>query len=94
VLLGGFWPGLVGVILWGLGTGVQESIIPAAVGRMVGSNRRASAFGIFTGGYGLAWFLGSTAIGLLFGVSLPADVAFCLVSELAALPLFVTALRG
>lgn len=89
VFLGGFWSSLFGVILWGLGTGVQESIIPAAVGRMVSRERRASAFGMFTGGYGVAWFLGSTAIGLLFGVSLPAVVAFSLVAEVAALPMFV-----
>lgn len=89
--LGGFWASLVGVILWGLGSGVQESIIPAAVARMVSQDRRASAFGIFTGGYGIAWFIGSTAIGLLFDISLPLVVAFSLVTELAALPFFIAA---
>jgi len=91
--LGGFWTSLVGVILWGLGSGVQESIIPAAVGRMVSGDHRASAFGIFTGSYGIAWFIGSTAIGLLFGISLPAVVAFSMVTEFAALPLFVAVSR-
>lgn len=91
--LGGFWASLAGVILWGLGSGVQESIIPAAVSRMVSRDRRASAFGIFTGGYGIAWFVGSTAIGLLFDVSLPLVVAFSLLAELAALPCFVAAKR-
>jgi MFS family permease len=93
VFLGGFGTSLVGVILWGLGSGIQESIIPAAVGRMVSSDRRASAFGIFTGGYGIAWFIGSTVIGLLFGVSLPAVVAFSMVAEFAALPLFIATRR-
>jgi MFS family permease len=85
--LGGFWTSLVGVSLWGLGMGVQESIIPAAVGPMVSTNRRASAFGLFTGVYGVAWFVGSTAIGALFSVSLGAVVAFALVTQVAALPL-------
>lgn len=85
VFLGGFGAGLAGVILWGIGSGVQESIIPAAVGQMVGPGRRASAFGVFTGIYGVAWFLGSAAIGLLFGVSLTAVVVFSLASELLAL---------
>ena len=93
VFLGGFWAGLAGVVLWGVGTGVQESIIPAAVARMVSRDRRASAFGIFTGGYGVAWFAGSTVIGVLFGISLPAVVAFAMVSEVAALPFFVAAAR-
>jgi MFS family permease len=93
VFLGGFWAGLAGVVFWGVGTGVQESIIPAAVARMVGSDRRASAFGIFTGGYGIAWFAGSTLIGVLFGISLPVVVLFAMVSEVAALPFFVAAAR-
>ena len=63
VFLGGFWTSLVGVSLWGLGMGLQESIIPAAVAPMVTSRRRASAYGLFTSAYGVAWFLGSTAIG-------------------------------
>ncbi len=93
VFLGGFWASLAGVMLWGVGTGVQESIIPAAVARMVSGDRRASAFGIFTGGYGVAWFAGSTVIGVLFGVSLPVVVAFTMASEVAALPFFVAAAR-
>jgi predicted MFS family arabinose efflux permease len=89
VFLGGFWAGLVGVSLWGLGMGVHESIIPAAVAPMVAVDRRASAFGLFTGAYGIAWFLGSVAIGALFNVSLSAVVAFCVIAELAALPLIM-----
>jgi MFS family permease len=93
VFLGGVSASVVGVVLWGLGSGVQESIIPAAVGRMVSADRRASAFGVFTGGYGVAWFLGSTAIGLLFGLSLSLVVAFSLVAELSAIPLFFVAMQ-
>ena len=89
VFLGGLWAGLIGVALWGLGMGVQESIIPAAVAPMVSPNRRASAYGLFTGVYGVAWFLGSVVIGALFYVSLNAVVAFCVVAELAALPLLL-----
>jgi predicted MFS family arabinose efflux permease len=85
--LGGFWASLVGVCLWGLGMGVHESIIPAAVAPMVSPQRRASAFGLFTGVYGIAWFLGSTAIGALFGLSLGAVVAFAVAAELVAIPL-------
>ena len=91
--LGGFWGSLVGVCLWGLGMGVHESIIPAAVAPMVSPNRRASAYGLFTGAYGIAWFLGSTAIGALFSVSLGAVVVFAVLAELAAIPLILIVRR-
>jgi MFS family permease len=89
VFLGGFWTALLGAAIWGLGIGVHDSIIPAAVTPMVPIERRASAFGLFTAGYGVFWFLGSAAIGLLYDHSLPLMIAFCVVAELAALPIFI-----
>ena len=93
VFLGGFWAALIGVVLWGLGIGVHESIIPAAVAPMVPVQRRASAYGLFTAGYGIFWFLGSALIGILYGISIPAVIAFSLVAELAAIPLFFVVSR-
>jgi predicted MFS family arabinose efflux permease len=93
VFLGGFWPGLVGVSLWGLGMGVHESIIPAAVAPMVAPDRRASAYGLFTAAYGISWFAGSTVIGALFGISLGVVVAFAIVTQLAAIPLIIMVRR-
>ena len=81
-----FWVALCGAALWGLGMGVHESLIPAAVAPMVPAERRASAYGLFTTGYGLFWFLGSVAIGFLYQYSLGAVAAFCVIVELAAIP--------
>jgi predicted MFS family arabinose efflux permease len=89
VYLGGFNIALVGAAIWGLGIGVHESIIPAAVAPMVPAQRRATALGLFTAGYGVSWFLGSAAIGFLYDVSLLATIVFCVVTELAAVPIFV-----
>lgn len=89
VFLGGFWLALLGAAVWGLGMGVHESIIPAAVAPMVPIARRASAFGLFTAGYGLFWFLGSAAIGFLYDLSVPAAISFCVVAELAGALVFV-----
>jgi MFS family permease len=86
--LGGFWAALVGMALWGLGMGVHESIIPAAVAPMVASNRRASAYGLFTAGYGVFWLLGSALLGFLYGVSPYALIAASVVLQLAAVPWF------
>jgi MFS family permease len=89
VFLGGSSAALIGMALWGLGMGVHESIIPAAVALMVPAERRGSAYGVFTAGYGVFWFLGSAAIGGLYTWSVGAVVAFSVVAELAAIPLFL-----
>lgn len=93
VFLGGFWLALLGAALWGLGMGVHESIIPAAVATMVPAERRSSAYGLFTGTYGVFWFAGSLLIGLLYDYSVHAVIAFCVVAEVAAIPLFVAVMR-
>ena len=94
VFLGGFWSALTGAALWGLGMGVHESIIPAAVALMVPPQRRPSAYGLFTAGYGLFWFAGSVVIGALYDVSLGAVVAFSITAELAAIPFFLRVRSG
>jgi MFS family permease len=91
VFLGGFWAVLAGAALWGLGMGVQESLIPAAVAPMVSPDRRARAYGLFTSVYGTAWVLGSVVIGVLADVSADGLVAFCVVAELAAIPFLLAA---
>ncbi|MEZ0367339.1 MFS transporter [Mycobacterium sp. pUA109] len=93
IFLGGFWPALLGSCLWGLGMGVHESIIPAAVAPMVSPSRRASAYGVFTGVYGVAWFAGSAAIGALFGLSMGAVVTFAVAVQLIALPFLLRVAR-
>jgi predicted MFS family arabinose efflux permease len=73
--------------------GVHESIIPAAVATMVPPQRRPSAYGTFTAGYGIFWFVGSVAIGKLYEVSLPALVGFSVAAQLAAIPIFIMITR-
>jgi len=90
---GGFWVALAGVALWGLGMGVQESIVAAAVAPMVSPGRRSSAYGLFTSVYGITWFAGSVVIGALYNVSFVALVAFCAAAELAAVP-FIMVVRS
>ena len=51
-------------------------------------NKRGSAFGAFNGVYGVAWFLGSAAMGLLYDRSLVALVVFGMLAQLAAAMLF------
>ena len=56
----------VGIVLWGVGMGAQESIMKAAVSKIIPSSMRSTGFGIFETGFGVAWFLGSWLLGALY----------------------------
>ena len=87
VFLGGFYFALLGMVLWGIGMGAQESIMRAAVAGMVSMDRRGSAYGIFNTGYGIFWFLGSALMGILYDISIPSLIVFSVVAQLASIPL-------
>jgi predicted MFS family arabinose efflux permease len=61
---------------------------------MAPAHRRATAYGTFSAGFGVAWFLGSVVLGLLYDRSLTAVVVFAAATQLAALPLLVAVARG
>jgi MFS family permease len=97
--LGNEGAAFAGTILWGVGLGVHESVMAAAVAQIVPQGRVASAYGLFNLGYGIAWFAGSAVIGILYDISIPALVVFSVLAELAAIPIFLRlrrhpALRG
>ncbi|MEU6497108.1 MFS transporter [Streptomyces sp. NPDC046984] len=94
VFLGGATSAVVGVVLWGLGTATQESVVKAAVTGMVGPDRRASAFGLFDTGFGLCWFAGSLALGALYDRSVTGLVIFSAALQLAAIPLLLAVRRA
>jgi MFS family permease len=87
--LGGSYLALLGIALWGIGMGAQESILRAAIAGMIPAERRGSAYGLFNAGYGLAWFLGSALMGFLYDVSLAGLIAFSALAQLAAIPLLI-----
>ncbi|EYE87526.1 MFS transporter [Fervidicella metallireducens AeB] len=79
---------IFGIMLWGIGMGAQESILKATVTNLTSKNRRATAFGIFNTGFGLFWFLGSYAMGILYGISIKYLVLFSIITQAASIPLF------
>ena len=89
VFWGGFHLALLGMILWGIGMGAQESILRAAIAGMVPADKRGTAYGIFNTGYGLFWFLGSALMGILYDISIPALIIFSVVIQLGSVPLFL-----
>ncbi|MBE9006460.1 MFS transporter [Fortiea sp. LEGE XX443] len=89
VFLGNTQMALLGMAFWGIGMGAQESILKAAIAGLVPKNKRATAYGIFSTGYGFAWFLGSTLMGVLYDRSLILLVIFSAATQLLAIPFFV-----
>lgn len=85
---GGVGSAVLGVILWGIGMGAQESILKAAVTTMVPKRSRATGYGIFECCFGVAWFLGSWLLGVLYDRSLLAMVLVSVAAQLLAASLF------
>jgi MFS family permease len=90
VFLGGLNLAFLGMALWGVGMGAQESIMRAAIAEMVPMDRRGSAYGIFNAGYGIFWFLGSALMGILYDIFIPSLIVFSVVAQLASIPLLLS----
>ena len=93
VFLGKMWIALLGMILWGIGMGAQESLLKSVVAGLVSVNKRGTAFGVFDTGFGVAWFAGSWLMGILYGKSITAVIILSVASQLLSLPIFLLAKR-
>jgi predicted MFS family arabinose efflux permease len=82
---------LIGMVLWGLSIGAQDSILKAVLTGVIPAGKRSTAFGLFDGAFGVAWFLGSALMGLVYDKSILGLVLFSVVLQLAALPVFLFA---
>src|SRR6266581_227091 len=91
VFLGTSGFALIGMILWGIGMSAQGSLLQAMLTGVIPPQKRSTAFGLFDTGYGIAWFLGSAGMGLLYDKSILALVLFSVILQLAALPLLFVA---
>src|SRR6266700_3375945 len=91
VFLGSSGFALIGMIFWGIGMSAQGSLFQAMLTGVIPPEKRSTAFGLFDTGYGIAWFLGSAAMGLLYEKSILAVVVFSVVLQLAALPILFVA---
>jgi MFS family permease len=85
VFLGDWKFALLGMILWGIGMGMQESVLRAAIATMIPSEKRGSAYGIFNMAYGFCWFIGSAAMGILYDSSIRYVVIFSVAVQLISI---------
>ncbi|MCI1245219.1 MAG: MFS transporter [Bacilli bacterium] len=72
------WSIFVGLTMWGIGMGAEESVMKSGITTLSMKNERASAFGFYELVYGLFSFAGSGLIGWLYGVSM---LSLCIVSS-------------
>ena len=91
VFLGTFVFAIIGMIFWGIEMSAQGSLLQAMLTGVIAPQKRSTAFGLFDTGYGIAWFLGSAAMGLLYEKSIVAVALFSVILQLAALPILLIA---
>lgn len=84
---------IVGIILWGVSLGIQESTMRAAVADMIPLSQRATAYGLFSVFVGISNLLGGVIAGGLYTVSVPALICYSAAAEAVALVLLVGAVR-
>jgi MFS family permease len=75
---------ILGVILWGIGMGAQESILKSVVADIVTPEKRGTAYGFFNAIFGLFWFIGSAIMGILYDYTIVSLVIFSMIVESAA----------
>lgn len=80
---------LIGVMLWGMGVGVQESIMRGVVAQITPIDRRGSAYGLYSMFFGVFWFLGTALMGLIYSESITLVIAFSILTQLVAVIIFI-----
>jgi Major Facilitator Superfamily len=89
VFLGTSVTALIGMVFWGIGMSAQGPLFQAMLTGVIPPQKRSTAFGLFDTGYGIAWFVGSAVMGLLYDKSIPAVALFSGLLQLSAIPVLV-----
>ena len=84
----------IGVSLWGVGMGAQESILKSAVAKLTSKDKRSLGFGLFEGVFGLSWFLGSMILGILYEASLLALAVVSMAFEIVSIGFYILSIKS
>ena len=93
VFFGRSWLVVAGLLLWGVGYAVQDTLLKALIASVLPEGRRNAAFGVFYLRYGGGWLVGSVLAGVLYSRSLRALVTIAIITQLIAIPIFVSGAR-
>lgn len=87
--LGGSTLAIVAVACWAVGLGAQQATLRAGIAQLIPIDKRGNAYGVFNAVYGVLWFLGSVAMGVLYDYSLVILVVFGIILQLGSAGMFV-----
>ena len=79
---------LISALIWGIVMGIHETIMKSAIADLTPMKRRGTGYGIFNTAYGLAMFIGSAAMGVLYDHSLAAVIVVTIALQIFAIPVF------
>ncbi len=85
---------VIGVVLWGIGMGAEESILKSAVATIVSKENRSFGYGIFEGFFGLFWFLGSALFGYIYGINLTVFIYLSVGIQLVSIIFFILSIKS
>ena len=85
---------LVGVVLWGAATGIQDSTVKAYVADLVPAGRRATAYGVFAAIQGVGALAGGGIAGALATHHVTLLTGVVVVLQVASIVLLLWTLRG
>lgn len=79
---------IIGICLWGVVMGIHETIMRSAIADITALQKRGTGYGIFNTAYGLAAFLGSSLLGLLYDRSIYLVIVAVVFLEILAFVVF------
>jgi MFS family permease len=80
---GAVWLAIAGIALWSIARAATESIGKSIIAAIVPAGERGRAYGLYYVVYGVAWWAGSIALGVLYDRARGAAEAFATISLIA-----------
>ncbi|MFH0771945.1 MAG: MFS transporter [Candidatus Omnitrophota bacterium] len=79
---------LISAVIWGVVMGIHETIMKSAIADLTPMKKRGTGYGLFNAAYGLAMFIGSALMGVLYDYSIAALIGFAVFLQILAIPVF------
>ncbi|MBS3991203.1 MAG: MFS transporter [Erysipelothrix sp.] len=84
---------ILGIMMWGIGMGAQESILKSTVAMIIPKENRSVGFGVFEMVFGLAWFAGSWLLGYLYDVNILLMISISVTVQLLSIPFYFMVIK-